>query len=123
MMIRIYDKGKNVTTRNSLLKINKEYYLQESKDPFFLFDIEVCLREDLILFPTHTEIINDSKFHSIDMCFFTHEYIKIATLVVDINHRTRLYHTNHMDPNWAPIEHWNEIISNLKSDEPIITPK
>lgn len=32
------------TTRNSLLKINKEYYLEESKDSFFLFDIEVGLK-------------------------------------------------------------------------------
>jgi hypothetical protein len=23
-----------------------------------------------------------------------------------------------MDPNWGPIEHWNEIISNLRCEEP-----
>ncbi len=114
-MLRVYHKHTNKTVRNSLLKVNKEYYLKESKDPFFLFDIEVGLKEDLILFPTHIEVLNGSHFHSIDMCYFTQEYIKIATLVVDINHRTKLYHTKHIDPNWGPIEHWIEIVSNLKS--------
>lgn len=52
-MLRTYHKQTNKTIRNSLLKVNKEYYLKESKDPFFLFDIEVGLKEDLILFPTH----------------------------------------------------------------------
>lgn len=44
VMLRVYDKQTDKTIRNSLLKVNKEYYLRESKEPFFLFDIELGLK-------------------------------------------------------------------------------
>jgi len=71
----------------------------------------------LILFPTHEEVIQGAKFQSIDMCFFTSKEIRIATLVIDINHRTRLRHTQAFLPIWEEISHWNDIILSLKDTE------
>jgi len=92
LLLRIWDPQKNVTVRNSLLKINKEYYQSDkSKHPFFLFDIEVGLTEDLMLFPTHEEVIKGVKYDSIDMCFFKQKELKIATLVIEKDTQTKVY--------------------------------
>lgn len=72
------------------------------------------MKKDLILFPTHLEVIHGNKFHSIDMCFFTEKEIRIATLVIDVNHQTKLHHTHHFDPDWKSVVHWQEIVNNLK---------
>lgn len=72
-MIRIYEPTTKITKRNSLLKINQDFYKGKAIEPFFLFDVEIGLKQDFILFPTHIELIQGSEFFSIDMCFFTNK--------------------------------------------------
>ena len=36
------------------------------------------------------------------MLFFTPTQIRIATLVVDVNHRTSIHHACPIDPHWHP---------------------
>jgi hypothetical protein len=71
LLIRYFDVASRKTTRNHLLRINQDFYKGAAKEPFFLFDIEISLKEDFILFPTHIETIQGAQFYSIDMCFFT----------------------------------------------------
>lgn len=47
------------------------------------------------------------------MCFFREKEIRIATLVIDIDHRTRLYHTQTHLPSWLPDTNWMEVVATL----------
>ena len=83
------------------MRINREYYRGNSSETFFLFEIEIALKQDFILFPTHKETIDSAEFISIDMCFFTEEEIRIATLVVDMEYRTELAHVKYAQQHWS----------------------
>ena len=103
-----------MTSRNSLLHINKDFYKGSAKEPFFLFEIEIGLKEDFILFPSHVESIMGTDFYSIDMCFFRQDEIRIATLVVDANHRTKLNNAQFINSSWTSHSCWNDFFFSRK---------
>lgn len=119
LMVRILDSKTNSTHKNSLMKINQDFYRGAAKEPFFLFDIEIGLKHDFILYPTHTETIQNTPFTSIDMCFFHQKEIRIATLVVDIHHRTKLHNANFANSSWTSNNTWKDFFFNTKAEEDV----
>lgn len=57
VIIQIWDSKSKATISNHLLKVNKRYFTEQplalANEPFFLFEIELGIKEDLFLFPTH----------------------------------------------------------------------
>lgn len=48
------------------------------------------------------------------MCFFAPREIRIATLVVDVNHRTKLHHAKYASSNWVSHSTWKDFFFNVR---------
>ena len=51
------------------------------------------------------------------MCFFTKKEIRIASLVIDVNHRTKLNNVKYVSTNWKSESGWKDFFFNVKTDE------
>lgn len=51
------------------------------------------------------------------MCFFTQKEIRIATLVVDVNHRTKLSNTNYVNSSWMSHSSWKDFFYKREESE------
>lgn len=51
------------------------------------------------------------------MCFFAQREIRIATLVVDVNHRTKLHNTKLVNTSWISHSSWKDFFFNGKGSE------
>ena len=51
------------------------------------------------------------------MCFFTLKEIRIATLVVDVDHRTKLTNASYVNSSWKSHSSWSDFFFNKKEEE------
>lgn len=56
-----------------------------------MFEIEIGLKKDLKLFPSHREEIGGKICDSIDTCYFENNAVHIASIVLETGYKNDIY--------------------------------
>lgn len=56
-----------------------------------MFDIEIGLKKDLKMFPSHSERIKGKLCNSIDTCYFDQNQIFIASVVLEASYKDQIF--------------------------------